>query len=174
MFGMTAKRNHSQMERRRHRAAHLFDKGYSASEVARRLGVSRQSTGRWKAAWERNGSKGLASQGRAGRKPRLDEAQRAAVTAALLQGPLAQGYRTDLWTLPRVALLIKDLTGVSYHPGHIWHWLRALGFSCQRPTRRAIERDEEKIAHWQRYTWPNLKKKPGAKAAPSSSSTKAA
>jgi transposase len=63
------------------------------------------------------------------------------VTEALLAGPLAHGYKTNLWTLPRVALLIKDLTGVSYHPGHVWRLLGASGFSCQRPERRAVERD---------------------------------
>ena len=100
----------------------------------------------------------LQSKGRAGRKPRLDDEQRERVVTALLEGPLARGYRTDLWTLPRVALLIRDLTGVSYHPGHVWYLLRDLGFSCQRPTRRAIERDEQKIAQWKRSTWPALKK----------------
>jgi transposase len=73
-----------------------------------------------------------------------------------------------------VALLIKDLTGVSYHPGHVWHLLRALDFSCQRPTRGAIERDDKKIAHWKRDIWPQLKKKRCESGAPSSSSTKAA
>src|ERR1700743_3731440 len=40
----------------------------------------------------------------------------------------------------------------------------ALGFSAQKPERRAIERDEEAVRHWKRHTWPALKKKPSAKA----------
>ena len=170
---MPAKRDHQEMERRRKRAATLFSKGYTASEVARRVGVSRQSSGRWKKAWEASGADSLKSKGRAGRKPRLDAQQLGEITAALIQGPEAQGYRTNLWTLPRVALLIKGMTGVDYHPGHVWHLLRTLGFSCQRPTRRAIERDEAKIAFWKQTTWPALKKKSARKAVPSSSSTKA-
>ena len=161
------------MERRRARSVSLFEKGQSAAEVARRLGVSRQSANRWKTAWRGAGFQALKSKGKAGRKPRLSQVQEAQVVAALLAGPTAHGYKTDLWTLPRVALLIQDLTGIRYHPGHVWHWLRALNFSCQRPTRRALERDEQKIAHWKRYVWPALKKKPGAKGAPLSSSTKA-
>lgn len=161
------------MEKRRKRAAAMFNKGYSGSEVARRLGVGRQSASRWKSAWESGGTDALKSKGQAGRKPRLNSRQRTEVAAALVEGPLARGYRTNLWTLPRVGLLIKDLTGVDYHPGHVWHLLRALGFSCQRPTRRAIERDDEKIAHWKRSIWPALKKKPAKKAAPLYSSTKA-
>jgi transposase len=161
------------MERRRKRAAVMFAKGYAAAEVARRVGVSRQAATRWKGAWSQGGDSALVSKGAAGPKARLTEDQRQQIIAALLEGPIAQGYRTNLWTLPRVALLIKDLTGVAYHSGHVWHLLRAFNFSCQRPSRRALERDEQKIAHWKRYLWPNLKKKPREKDAPSSSSTKA-
>lgn len=170
---MSLKRDHEAMERRRKRAALMFSKGKSASEVGRRLGVGRQSASRWKKAWQRGGENALQSKGCAGPKPRLDVPQRAEIIAALLQGPQAQGYRTDLWTLPRVALLIRDLTGVDYHPGHVWHLLRSMGFSCQRPTRRAIERDEQKITSWKQTTWPALKKRPAKKAASSSSLTKA-
>ena len=161
------------MERRRKRAAVMFNRGYGASEVARRLGVGRQSSCRWKKAWEAGGGDALKSKGQAGRKSRLDAQQLGEITVALIQGPEAQGYRTNLWTLPRVALLIKEMTGVDYHPGHVWYLLRSLGFSCQRPTRRAIERNEQKITFWKQTTWPALKKKPSRKAAPSSSSTKA-
>jgi transposase len=72
-----------------------------------------------------------------------------------------------------VAKLIAERTGRHYHPGHVWKLLRGLGFSCQQPTRQAIERDEPAIARWQKHTWPQLKKKPGGSAAPSSSSTSA-
>jgi transposase len=162
------------MERRRKRAAAMFEKGAMAAEVARRVGVSRQAATRWKSTWQQGGDAALASKGAAGRKPRLNEEQHQQIIDALLEGPVARGYRTHLWTLPRVALLIEDLTGVSYHSGHVWHLLRTLNFSCQRPTRRAIERDEKKIAHWKRYTWPKLKKKPSGRAAPLSASTRAA
>jgi transposase len=162
------------MERRRNRASALFEKGSTPAEVARRVGVSRQAATRWKNSWQQGGQAALVSKGAAGRKPRLDGNQHNQIINALLEGPVARGYRTNLWTLPRVALLIKDLTGVTYHSGHVWHLLRALNFSCQRPTRRAIERDEEKIAQWKRSTWPKLKKKRSAKDEPSFSSTKAA
>ena len=84
---------------------------------------------------------------------------------ALLAGPAAHGYKTVLWTLPRVAALIEKLTGVRYHPGHVWRLLGASGFSCQRPERRALERDEKAIRHWQRVQWPALKKRPAARGA---------
>ena len=73
----------------------------------------------------------------------------------------------------RVAHLIEKECGVPYHPGHALRILRQLGWSCQRPTGRALERDEEKIRRWKRQRWPEIKKKPKKNGGPSSSSTKA-
>lgn len=161
------------MEKRRKQAGKLFAKDYTAPAVARRLGVARQVAYRWKNAWEQGGSAALGSKGPAGRKAKLTAVQTQQVTKALLAGPAAHGYKTALWTLPRVAALIEDLTGVGYHPGHVWRLLGASGFSCQRPERRAVERDEKAIRRWQRVDWPALKKRLGNKAEPSSLSTKA-
>src|SRR5580700_5698234 len=130
---MPKTRDHAEMEKRRKKACILFTKGYSAPEVARHFGVARQVAYRWKEAWGQGGKAALASKGPAGRKPKLTAEQILRVTEALLAGPAVQGYKTDLWTLPRVAALIEDLTGVHYHPGHVWRLMGASGFSCQRP-----------------------------------------
>lgn len=165
---MSKTRDHVQMEKRRQQAARLFKKGCPAPEIARRLGVARQVAYRWKHIWQQGGLGALASKGPAGPKPKLTIAQMQKVTQELLEGPAAHGYKTNLWTLPRVAALIEDLTGVRYHPGHVWRLLGASGFSCQRPERRAVERNEKAIRRWQRVEWPALKKKPANKGAPSS------
>jgi transposase len=170
---MAKTRDHAALEKRRQQAAKLFSKDCSAPEVARRLKVARQVAYRWKDLWEQGGRAALASKGPAGRKSKLSAAQTQKVTQALLAGPSKQGDKTDLWTLPRVAALIKELTGVAYHPGHVWRLLGASGFSCQRPERRASERDEKAIRRWQRVEWPAIKKKPAGSGAPSYSSTKA-
>jgi transposase len=172
-LGMSKTRDHAEMEKRRKKAAVLFNQGCSAPEVARRFGVARQVVYRWKDAWEQGGKGALASKGPAGRKPKLTGVQTQRVIKALLAGPAEQGYKTDLWTLPRVAALIEDLTGVRYHPGHVWRLMGASGFSCQRPERRAVERDEKAIRLWQRVEWPALKKKPAGRGEPSFSSMKA-
>jgi transposase len=160
--GMSKTRDHAKMEKRRKNAGKLFAKDLSAPEVARRLGVARQVAYRWKRAWEQGGMVALASKGKAGRKARIAPTQANEVVKALLAGPAAHGYKTQLWTLPRVAALIKELTGVDYHPGHVWRLLGSLGFSCQRPERRAVERDERAIRHWKRVKWPEIKKKPAS------------
>jgi transposase len=80
----------------------------------------------------------------------------------LLHGAQAAGFATDLWTCPRVARLIEQRFRVHYHVDHVGRLLHALGWSPQKPTRRAIERDEEGIRRWIKQTWPALKKKPTA------------
>lgn len=163
------------LEVRRHQAARLFAAGRETQgAIARRLSVSRQSVMRWYRAWRQGGRGALRAVGRAGRKPRVTPEQLAAVDAALRQGPRAHSFRTSLWTLPRVARLIKRLTGVQYHPGHVWRLLGALDWTVQRPATRAKERNEGAIRHWLRMRWPAVKKTLGAAAPGSSSRTRAA
>jgi transposase len=171
---MSKTRDHSKLEKRRKKAAALFAKEQSPAEVARRLGVARQVAYRWKDAWDQGGSDALASKGPAGPKPKLTFEQMEQVADALVAGPVAQGYKTELWTLPRVSALIEEMTGVRYHPGHVWRLLDSSGFSCQRPERRAIERDEKAIRYWKRVRWPALKKRQQKSGKASSSLTKAA
>lgn len=153
----------SALQKRRLKAVRLFEKGITPSEVARRLGVHRQSAGRWRMEWLAGGDQALQSKGRIGRKSALSPVQTDQLATILKAGAVAAGMPTEVWTLPRVAKVIRNEFGVGYHPGHVSKVLAAMGFSCQRPSRRAIERDEEKIRHWKRHKWPVIKKKPAAK-----------
>jgi transposase len=161
---MAKQRDHVQFERRRRRAARMFERNIPVPEVVRRLGVARQVVYRWQSAWQAGGEAALASKGAAGPKSKITPAQTQQIVDALLQGPTAQGYQTQLWTLPRMADLIENLTGVHYHPGHVWRILGHWGFSCQRPERRALERNETAIGEWKRVKWPALKKRRSGKA----------
>ena len=172
--GATPRRDFAGLEQRRKQAGKLFQKGRSQADVARELGVSRQSVSRWYADWQADGAKGLAAAGRAGRLPRLDDRQLALVRAELEKGARALGYPTDLWTLARVAEVIETTTGVSYHPGHVWRVLHQMGWSRQRPARRAVERDDEAIARWAAQDWPRIKKTPAGARPGSASKTRAA
>jgi transposase len=169
--GVRRRRDFEALERRRREAAKLFAKGVRQAEVARRLDVSRQSVSRWFQAWSEQGEAGLSSAGRAGRLPRLSDEQRARVDAELRRGPAAHGYETQLWTLARVAEVIERTTGARFHPGHVWRLLREMGWTRQRPARRAAERDEQEIARWIKEEWPRVKKAPGGAGRGSSSKT---
>jgi transposase len=137
------------------------------------MDVHRQSVSRWARELEEAGVRGLRKAERTGRPPKLSPAQLRDIERALKRGPEAFGYTTGLWTAARVRDLIEYRTGVRYHEDHVWRILRKLGWTCQRPTGRALERDEKAIGQWKRYRWPQIKKKRSASGAPSSSSTKA-
>jgi transposase len=167
------KRDFRALERRRFEALKLLKQGYNQSEVGRRVKVCSQTVSRWARAVSEEGERALEAVGRAGRKPLLDEKQRERLIARLLQGPEKLGYETPLWSCSRVAHLIEEEFGVSYHSGHVWKLLRQLNWSPQRPVGRALERDEEAIGHWKRRTWPAIKKKRKKRGERSSLSTKA-
>jgi transposase len=166
-------RDFGALERRRMEAAELFKQGVSQSEVARRLGVHRQSVIRWARQLAQAGRAGLKQAGRAGRKPKLSAGQLRKIERALKRGPKALGYASGLWTAGLVRKLIEDHCGVRYHEAHVWRILRQLGWSCQRPSRGALERDEVATRYWRRVGLPQIQRKRSASGAPSSSSTKA-
>ena len=159
-------------EARRLQAAELFAQGHTQAEVAHQLGVSRQSAHLWHARFQQGGVEALRSRGPTGPDPKLSAAQLTKVEQALLRGAKANGFDTDLWTLERVAVVITQLTGVRYHPGHVWVILRQrLGWTLQRPEGRASERDEQTIARWVQQEWPRIKKGPPQNRPGLSSST---
>jgi transposase len=157
-------RDFQELEQRRFLAAGLLRQGVPQAEVARRVGVHRQSAGRWAQQLAQGGRRALQKAGRAGRKPRLQAAELRRIQQGLKRGPQALGYETNLWTSWRVTHLIESECGVRYHPSQAWRILRQLGWSCQRPVGRALERDEEKARKWKRKCWPEIKKSPKRRA----------
>jgi transposase len=167
-----ARRDFAALKRRRMRAADLFGRGKRQVEVADALGVSRATVSGWYRAWSQGGRAALAGAGRAGRRPRLTDEQLGEVSAALMKGPRANGFATDLWTLARVGEVIEATTGVRYSQTQTWEILRKrLGWTRQRPARRALERDDEAIATWVKEQWPQIKERPGGAGRGSSSRT---
>jgi transposase len=154
--------NAKQLERRRQRAIALLKEGRAPVEVARLVGVDRRSVRRWNAAHRIQGVAGLAARPVPGRPSKLTERQREQLEVLLLRGAGASGFESDLWTCPHVARVIGRRFGIRYHVDHIGRLLRSLGWSPQRPTRRALERDEEEIQRWVKQEWPRIKKKPTA------------
>jgi len=126
--------------------------------IAEQLGCSHSSVVRWAQAYQRNGLRGLAPQPIPGRPPKLAPPQQSRLVQTLLKGPLAAGYPTDLWTLDRIAHVIRRQSGIRYHPCHVWKLLRRWGWSAQKPERRALQRSERAIAYWRRGVWPHIKK----------------
>ena len=146
--------------------------GLTQASIARQLRVSRMSVSRWRRQWVSSGRDGLKAAARAGRKPLLNRRQLQRVEQALRKGAPAHGFSGDLWTLPRVATVIERLTGVRYHPGHVWKVLGAINWTLQKPERQAKERNAEQVEYWKTVRWPELKKTLLANAPGSSFKTK--
>lgn len=151
-----------ELEQRRRRGVGLLQEGTSVTEVARRLGWSHSSVILWREAVRRRGLTALQARPASGRPPKLTARQRAKVPRLLLRGAVAWGFETELWTTRRIATVIERELGVRFHRAHVGRLLSDLGWSCQKPERRAVERDEAAIARWKRYRWVEIKKKPGA------------
>jgi transposase len=152
----------AELEARRHRAVDLLRDGKSNTEVARLIGVDVSSVKRWKRAAAAGGSDALAAKPNRGRPPRLTPEQKQELAQVVRAGPLAAGFRTNLWTCRRVAQVIRERFGVEYHRDHVGRVLHALGFTQQKPQRRATQRDEAAIEHWRTHEWERIKKRAAA------------
>ena len=148
----------AELERRRRRAMGLLSKGHGVCEVARMVGVAPISVSRWRDAYQSGGDKALDCKPVPGRPAKLSAVQRRKLVGLLKQGPRAHGYRNELWTLKRMARLIETQFGVHYDPSGVWHVLKTMGWSCQKPERRARERNEQAIERWGQKDWPRIKK----------------
>ena len=140
------------------------------SEVARELGVSRQTVHLWaKQLADAKGAVGRLKAKTLGRPKRLDAEQCKSLSRMLVAGALQAGFPTELWTVKRVCATVAREFGVKYSISGGWELLRSLGFSPQKPEKRATQRDEHAIVQWKRKTWPGLKKKRSESSEPSSS-----
>ncbi len=147
------------LESRRRRALALVEEGLSLNAAARRIGCAASSVLRWWQAFRRRGVTALHVRRASGRPPRLSPRKQARLVKLLLQGPLAHGYRTDLWTTQRIAEVISRRFGVTYHRDHVGRLLHALGWSYQQPPGQTLERAEGATEHWKRTRVSRAKKK---------------
>ena len=146
--------------KRRRRAIALLEQGLSLSEVARQAQASVGAVCHWQQAWAQGGEAALAAKPVPGRPRQLTTHQGEQLPQLLRQGARAYGFPHALWTLKRIATVIWLEFRVRYHPSHVWKGLRSWRWSCQGPARRALQRDEQAIAHGKRDTWPAIKKSP--------------
>ena len=144
-------------EWRRMRAWQLVQFGWKQRHVATALGVTEGTVSRWVAKARAEGPAGLLTRPRPGRPAKLDPDQLCLIPDFLGHGAEAYGFRGEVWTCARVAKVIKEEFGVSYHKGHVSRLLKELDWTPQMPIARAIQRDEQEIEHWRVKVWPRLK-----------------
>jgi transposase len=145
-----------QLARRRQRALDLLRRGQCLTRVATQIGATPQSVCRWRRESHLHRRQ---RQGRApGRPCRLSASHLRRLVSALKRGAYEYGYAEEYWTLERIAHLIWDLFRVRYRASSVWYVLQRLDWSCQKPQRRSLARDERAVAHWKHYVWPHIKK----------------
>jgi transposase len=154
------------LERRRCYPVKLLKQRYQPIEIARQLGVDRRSIPRWKAAFLKEDPSTFQAQSIPGRPSKLSPSEKKQLEQELLNGAKMAGFLTNLWTCPRVAQLIQKRFRIRYHVDHIRRLLHELGWSPQKPQRRAPERDKDKkvIQTWIKQECPRIKKASRLKA----------
>lgn len=146
-----------QLEERRMKGYAMLKRGVSQSEVARRLGVTRGSVNHWAKIIGKEGKRGLRAREHTGRNPKLDRKLLKKLPGALLKGAEGYGFEGDVWTLERIAAVVKKEYGVKYNPHHVAKLLHKLGLSWKKPRTQAIQRDDEATKKWVQEEWPKLK-----------------
>lgn len=152
----------AELERRRRRAVRLVQSGHSLQTVAQRVGAAVSAVWLWWQVFQQQGDAALRAKPVPGRPAKLSARQREHLLRVLARGAQAYGHPNELWTTRRIARVIEREFGVAYHPAHVSRILAACKWSWQKPARRAVERDDAAIAHWKRYRWVQIKKKPGS------------
>jgi transposase len=152
-----------ELEHRRQLAVRRYLEGYSSDEIAAFLDVAPRTVWRWLARFHEQGPEGLAPRPAPGRPPKLTTTQEKVVRRWLIEDPTKHGFATGLWTGPRVAELIRQEFGIRLNPRYLCSWMRARGFTPQKPQRVAREGDPEEVAAWLESQWPRIKKRPDAR-----------
>jgi transposase len=148
------------LEKRRRKAMEFLDEGLSLNEAGRRVGAAPISVKRWRDERDQKGDQALAPKPVPGRPAKLSQRQKNKLLKILAKGAIVNGYRTDLWTTARIAEVIEENFGVRYHRDHIGRFMNSLGWTWQKPERRALERNESAVEKWKREQWPRVKKTP--------------
>ncbi|MGX1268108.1 transposase [Streptomyces phaeoluteigriseus] len=137
----------------------MIEAGAGDGEVARRFRVTRMSANRWRRALVSGGRQALVSKGPGGARCKLDASQLRLLQGVLDAGPAAAGWSDQCWTLARIAEVVRRRFGVEYTLAGMDLLLHRMGWSVQVPSRKATERDEEKIAAWKDEQWPVIKRR---------------
>ncbi len=153
----------SELERQRYLAVAAVKSGYDVADVAIIFKVHTRTLYKWLQADRKSGAAGLKAKPAKGRRRKLSPKQERTVLSWFTQDPRSFGFRTELWTAPRVRQLIHQKWGIAFHERYLNHWLAIRHITPQKPERQARERDPKKIAHWLSEDWPRIQKKPTLK-----------
>lgn len=152
-----------ELEQRRMIAGRMFQQNKTNTEIAEAVGVTRSAVANWRKWWNEKGMAGLQAKPAWVKPRRISATQRKQLARFLEQGPQPHGLAEPFWTLALVGELIWKKFSIRYQQTQVWRLMHELGFSCQKPKRQALQRDEKAIEQWRTKTWPRLKKGPAGR-----------
>jgi transposase len=152
------KLSHSALEAIRIRAVRQVEKGQSPEDVIRALGFCRACIYNWIAKYREGGFDALRAKPVPGRPPKLNGRQLEWITRTIAdKNPLQLKFEFALWTREMVRQLIRERFDVRLSDVSVGRLLRKLGFSPQRPLRRAYEQDKQAARQWVEEDYPAIK-----------------
>jgi len=139
------------------RAWQLSQAGWKQRHIANALDVTEGAVSQWVAKARSHGPAALLARHHPGPAAKLESDQMRLIPDFLGHGAEAYGFRGEVWTCARIAKVIEEEFGVSYHKGHVSRLLKELDWTPQMPIARAIQRNEQEIERWRVEVWPRLK-----------------
>ncbi len=144
----------------RKRAVAAVRTGMNHTEAARVFGVTRQTIGKWRQAWEAGGSRALKAK-RRGRPPAPRLApHEAALIVRLIVGRCPDQLRLPfaLWTREAVQQLLAQKVGLHVSIWTVGRYLQRWGLTPEKPRRRAFEQDPAAVRHWLEEEYPAIRR----------------
>lgn len=139
-------------------AIRLVDQGVRVEDIVFGMRLNRSTVFGWVRKYRRGGLAVLKSTKAPGARPKLKQREIMKLVALLLKPAMDFGFESDLWTGPRVRVLIKREFGVKLHPKHMPRFLARLGLVQKTPERRALEQDHKAVVRWKRHLLPRIER----------------
>ena len=153
------KYDHQTLQAMRMQAIKAVQGGQSATDVAKALGINRQTIYRWMANYLSGGQKALVAKPIPGRPPKLTTEQMQWVAETVRDNtPQQYQFEFALWTLKIIGALIEKQFKIKLSVNAISRVMKLLGFTTQKPLYQAWQQDEKLVQQWQQERYPVIRK----------------
>jgi len=152
------KLDRSAMNTVRMQAIKAVRQGRTVQDVAEAFGVHERTVYRWLERYLEGGQQGLRSKPKSGRPPKLDESEiRWLARVVRDETPQQMKFPYALWTLSLMGEVIQRRLGKKLSKGSVHRVMKLLGFTPQKPLRRARQQDAALVRQWEAETYPQIR-----------------
>ncbi|UJS20974.1 MAG: IS630 family transposase [Candidatus Brocadia sp.] len=134
----------------------MVKQGIRVEDIAEGMRLNRSTVFGWLRKYRQHGLKQLKSRKTTGAPSKLEQRTILKLMDLLRQPATDYGFASDLWTGPRVRILIRNKFGIKMHRDYMPRFLRRLGLVRKSPERRALEQDIKEVRRWKRYELPRI------------------